>query len=75
MSIMATLYPPPESVRAFAAQQGRVTLHTRDGGGQEYPVMQTLSGQEMLQRDTRTALPPVDPRALVGDTQYRMVLG
>ena len=75
MSLMVSLYPPPESVRVFAARQGRVTLHTRDGGRQEYPVMQALSVQEMLQRDTRPALPPVDPRALVGDTQDRMVLG
>ena len=73
MSIMVTLFPPPESVRVFAAQQGRVTLHTRDGGRQEYPVMQALSVQEMLQRDERPALPPVDPRALVGDTQDKMV--
>ena len=75
MSIMVSLYPPSESVRLFAAQQGRVTLHTRDGGRQEYPVMQALSVQEMLQRDERPALPPVDPRALVGDTQDKMVLG
>ena len=73
MSIMVTLFPPPESVRVFAAQQGRVTLHTRDGGRQEYPVMQALSVQEMLQQDERPALPPVDPRALVGDTQDKMV--
>ena len=75
MSIMVSLYPLSEAVRVFAAQQGRVTLHTRDGGRQEYPVMQALSVQEMLQRETRPALPPVDPRALVGDTQDRMVLG
>ena len=73
MSIMVSLYPPPESVRTFAAQQGRVTLHTRDAGRQEYPVMQELSVQEMLQRDERPELPPVDPRALVGDTQDKMV--
>ena len=75
MSIMVSLYPPPESVRVFAARQGRVTLRTRDAGRQEYPVMQALSVQEMLQRDTRPALPPVDPRALVGDTQDKMLLG
>ena len=74
MSIMISLYPPPESVRVFAAQQGRVTLHTREGGRREYPVMQALSVQEMLTRDERPALPPVDPRALVGDTQDKMVL-
>ena len=73
MSIMISLYPPPESVRVFAAQQGRVTLHTREGGRREYPVMQALSVQEMLTRDERPALPPVDPRALVGDTQDKMV--
>ncbi len=73
MSIMVSLYPPPESVRTFAAQQGRVTLHTRDAGRQEYPVMQALSVQEMLQRDERPELPPVDPRSLVGDTQDKMV--
>ena len=74
MSIMVSLYPPPESVRVFAARQGRVELHTRDAGRQEYPVMQALSVQEMLQRDARPALPPVDPRALVGDTQDKMLL-
>ena len=29
MSIMVSLYPPPESLRVFAAEQGRVTLTTR----------------------------------------------
>ena len=74
MSIMISLYPPPESVRVFAAQQGRVTLHTREGGRREYPVMQALSVQEMLTRDERPTLPPVDPRSLVGDTQDKMVM-
>ena len=74
MSLMVSLYPPPESLRVFAAQQGRVTLHTREAGRREYPVMQALSVQEMLQNDARPALPPVDPRSLVGNTQDRMVL-
>ena len=74
MSLMVSLYPPPDSLRVFAAQQGRVTLHTREAGRQEYPVMQALSVQEMLQHDERPALPPVDPRALVGNTQDKMVL-
>ena len=74
MSLMVSLYPPPESLRVFAAQQGRVTLNTREAGRREYPVMQALSVQEMLQNDARPALPPVDPRSLVGNTQDRMVL-
>ena len=75
MSIMVSLYPPPESLRVFAAEQGRVTLHTREGGRQEYPKMQALSVQEMLQHAERPALPPVDPRSLVGDTQDKMLVG
>ena len=74
MSLMVSLYPPPESLRVFAAQQGRVTLSTREAGRREYPVMQALSVQEMLQNDARPTLPPVDPRSLVGNTQDRMVL-
>ena len=74
MSLMVSLYPPPESLRVFAAQQGRVTLNTREAGRREYPVMQALSVQEMLQNDARPTLPPVDPRSLVGNTQDRMVL-
>ena len=75
MSIMVSLYPPPESLRVFAAEQGRVTLHTREGGRQEYPKMQALSVQEMLQHAERPVLPPVDPRSLVGDTQDKMLVG
>lgn len=74
MSLMVSLYPTTDSSRAFAAQQGRVTLTTLEGGAQEYPVMQALSVQEMLQHDERPKLPPVDPRSLVGDTQDRLVL-
>ena len=74
MSIMVSLYPPPQSLRVFAAEQGRVTLHTRDGGRQEYPKMQVLSVQEMLQQAERPLLPPVDPRSLVGDTQDKMLV-
>ena len=75
MSLMVSLYPPPQSLRVFAAEQGRVTLNTRDGGRQEYPKMQALSVQEMLQQAERPALPPVDPRSLVGDTQDKMLVG
>ena len=74
MSLMVSLYPPTDSLRAFAARQGRVTLTTLDGGAQEYPVMQALSVQEMLQHDERPKLPPVDPRSLVGDTQDKLLL-
>ena len=74
MSLMVSLYPPTDSSRAFAAQQGRVTLTTLEGGAQEYPVMQALSVQEMLQHDERPKLPPVDPRSLVGDTQDKLLL-
>ena len=74
MSLMVSLYPPTESLRSFAAQQGRVTLTTMDGGSAEYPVMQAISVKEMLLRDERPKLPPVDPRSLVGDTQDKMLL-
>ena len=74
MSLMISLYQPPESLRVFAAQQGRVTITTREKGTVEYPVMQAISVQEMLQRDERPALPPVDPRSLVGDTQDKMLI-
>ncbi len=74
MSLMISLYPPPDSLRVFAAQQGRVTINTLETGTAEYPAMQVISVQEMLQRDERPALPPVDPRSLVGDTQDKMLM-
>ena len=69
MSLMVTLYPPRETLRVYAAQQGRVTLR-----GEDYPRMQVLSVQEMLTRQERPKLPPVDPRYFVGDTQTRLSL-
>ena len=74
MSIMVSLYPPPESLRVFAAEQGRVTITTVEGGRTEYPRMQVLSVEEMLLHGERPKLPPVDPRSLVGDTQTRTLL-
>ena len=67
MSLMVTLYPPNEPLRLYAAQQGRVTLR-----GEAYPKMQVLSVQEMLTKQARPKLPPVDPRYFVGDTQTRL---
>ena len=74
MSIMVSLYPPPESLRVFAAEQGRVTLTTRQEGAVDYPRMQVLSVEEMLRHGERPKLPPVDPRSLVGDTQDKMLM-
>ena len=74
MSIMVSLYPPPESLRVFAAEQGRVTLTTHEGGRAEYPRMQVLSVEEMLRHGERPKLPPPDPRSLVGDTQDAMLI-
>ncbi len=73
MSIMVSLYPPPESLRVFAVEQGRVTLKTNEGTA-EYPRMQVLSVEEMLRHGERPKLPPVDPRSLVGDTQDKMLM-
>ncbi len=73
MSIMVSLYPPPDSLRVFAAEQGRVTLTTNEGTA-EYPRMQVLSVEEMLRHGERPKLPPVDPRSLVGDTQDKMLI-
>lgn len=70
MSLMVTLYPPRETLRVYARQQGDVTLR-----GERYPRMQVLSVQEMLTKQTRPKLPPVDPRYFVGDTQTRLALG
>ena len=70
MSLMVSLYPVPRNLRSFAAEQGRVTL-----ADTEYPVMQTMSVQEMLTKGERPTLPPVDPRSIVGSTQTRMVMG
>lgn len=67
MSVMVTLYPPPDNLRVFARQQGDVTL-----GKVRYPVMQVLSVQEMLTKGERPKLPPVDDRILVGETQMRI---
>ena len=69
MSLMVTLYPPSEGLRVFAARQGQVTLQ-----GHRYPKMQILSVQEMLTKEERPKLPPVDPRYFVGDTQTRFAL-
>ena len=69
MSLMVTLYPPRENLRVFARQQGDVTLR-----GERYPKMQVLSVQEMLTKQARPKLPPVDPRYLVGDTQTRFAM-
>ncbi len=74
MSLMVSLYPPPESLRVFAMEQGRVALTTHEGGHEEYPRMQVLSVEEMLRHGERPKLPPVDPRSLVGDTQTRTSL-
>ncbi|MCY3692397.1 MAG: hypothetical protein OXH30_10415, partial [Chloroflexi bacterium] len=63
------LYPPRESLRVYAAQQGRVVLR-----GDDYPRMQVLSVQEMLTKQERPKLPPVDPRYFVGDTQTRFAI-
>ncbi len=75
MSLMISLYPPPRSLQVFAAEQGRVTINTSEEGGVEYPVMQVLSVQEILQKGERPKLPPVDPRSLVGNTQTRLGAG
>ena len=69
MSLMVTLYPPRERLRVFAAQQGQVMLR-----GERYPKMQILSVQEMLTKEERPKLPPVDPRYFVGDTQTRFAM-
>ena len=69
MSLMVTLYPPNEPLRVFARQQGNVTLR-----GERYPKMQVLSVQEMLTKQVRPKLPPVDPRYFVGDTQTRLAM-
>ncbi len=74
MSIMVSLYPPNESLRVFAAEQGRVTITTQEEGAVEYPRMQVLSVQEMLLHGERPKLPPVDPRSLVGDTQSKILI-
>ena len=67
MSLMVTLYPPREDLKVYARQQGNVTLR-----GERYPKMQIMSVQEMLTKDARPKLPPVDPRYFVGDTQTRL---
>ena len=74
MAIMVSLYPPPDSLRVFAAEQGRVTLTTDEGGAVSYPRLQALSVEEMLRHGERPKLPPADPRSLVGDTQDKMLV-
>ena len=69
MSLMVSLYPPTRNLRTFAASLGRVELQ-----GEDYPVMQALSVEEMLTSGERPSLPPVDPRSLVGNTQTRMAM-
>ena len=69
MSLMVTLYPPNNTLRVYALQQGQVTLR-----GDGYPKMQVLSVQEMLTKQVRPKLPPVDSRYFVGDTQTRLVV-
>ena len=69
MSLMVTLYPPNNALRVYALQQGQVKL-----AGDGYPKMQVLSVQEMLTKQVRPKLPPVDPRYFVGDTQTRLAV-
>ena len=69
MSVMVTLYQPSEGLKVFARQQGHVTLR-----GERYPKMQVLSVWEMLTKDVRPKLPPVDPRYFVGETQTRFAI-
>ena len=69
MSLMVTLYPPNNALRVYALQQGQVELR-----GDGYPKMQVLSVQEMLTKQVRPKLPPVDPRYFVGDTQTRLAV-
>ena len=69
MSLMVTLYPPNNALRVYALQQGQVTLR-----GDGYPKMQVLSVQDMLTKQVRPKLPPVDPRYFVGDTQTRLAV-
>ena len=69
MSLMVTLYPPRDTLRTFAVQQGRVELR-----GEVYPRMQVLSVQEMLTKQERPKLPPADPRSLVGNSQTRFAI-
>ena len=69
MSLMITLYPSTEALRVYASQQGKVTLR-----GEEYPKMQVFSVQEMLTKQVRPKLPPVDPRYFVGNTQTRLAV-
>ena len=47
---------------------------SRSVAGEDYPLMQALSVQEMLTNYERPNLPPVDLRWLVGDTQMRMAV-
>ena len=56
MSLMVSLYPPPRNLRVFATEQGRIPLN-----GDDYPIMQVLSVEEMLTAGERPKLPPVDP--------------
>ncbi len=69
MALMVTLYPPRDSLRLFATQQGQVTIR-----GERYPKMQILSVQEMLTKQVRPKLPPVDPRYFVGNEQTRFAI-
>ena len=71
---LVSLYPPPESLRVFAAEQGHVTLTTTEGGRSAYPRMQVLGVEEMLRHGERPKLTPVDPRSLLGDAQTRLAL-
>ncbi len=74
MSLMVSLYPPPNSLRVFATEQGRVSITTNEEGTVDYPVMQVLSVQDILLKGERPKLPPVDPRSLVGNTQEKLVI-
>ena len=49
-------------------------ITTSEEGTREYPRMQVLSVQEILEKGEEPKLPPPDPRALVGDTMTKMVL-
>ncbi len=58
MALMVTLYPVSDRLRNYAQQQGEVSLTTVARAQKNYPRLQIISVQEMLQEGKRPVLPP-----------------
>lgn len=60
MSILVTLYGPSIRLKEHAFRQGMVSLRNAQGNQQLYPRVQAVSVEEILTKNAKVQLPPVD---------------